>query len=40
MPRPTKRFVPRDGWRLEVVPLTFGRGRIIHTDGVGVDEFW
>lgn len=30
----------RPGWRYEITPLTFGRGRIIHTDGMGVDDFW
>lgn len=28
-----------DAW-YEVMPLTFGRGRIVLTDGVIVDEFW
>jgi hypothetical protein len=37
---PTSRFKVRDGWRLEIVPLTFGRARIIHTDGVFVQGFW
>jgi hypothetical protein len=34
------RFVVRDGWRLEIIPLTYGRARIIHTDGIFVDEYW
>ena len=28
------------GWRHEVTPLTFGRGRITWTDGVNVEHFW
>ena len=40
-----KRFRPtalsdREGWHYEVVELTFGRSRIIHTDGISVDDFW
>lgn len=30
----------RDGWRYEIMPLTFGRGRIIWTDGLFVEEGW
>ena len=38
---PTERFEPLDGWQFEVMPLTFGRGRIVHTDGrVSIAEFW
>lgn len=37
---PTKRFEVRSGWYLEVLPLALARGRIIHTDGVVIDEFW
>ncbi len=37
---PTERFEVRDGWYLEVLPLTFGRGQIIHTDGERIDAFW
>lgn len=37
---PTSRFSCPFGYRLEVVPLMLGRGRIISTDGVSVDTFW
>lgn len=37
---PTRRFVPSPGCRLEVEPLTFGRGRIVSTDGISVEAFW
>jgi len=37
---PAERFQIREGWQLEVTPLTLGRARIIHTDGVSVDDFW
>lgn len=37
---PTERFVVQPGWRLEVIPLSFGRARITHTDGLFVDTFW
>jgi hypothetical protein len=38
---PTERFKPKKGWHLEVLPLTYGRGRIVHTDGrLSIDEFW
>jgi len=30
----------RPGWYYEVIDLTFGRCRIIHTDGFSVDDFW
>lgn len=40
MTKPTTRFETRAGWRLEVIPLTFGRARIVHTDGVTLDAFW
>ena len=29
-----------DGTFYEVIPLTFNRARIIHTDGVSVWSFW
>lgn len=28
------------GWYYEIMPLTFGRGRIVLTDGSFVDELW
>ena len=28
------------GWHVEVVPLTFGRARIIVTDGTGISDSW
>lgn len=37
---PTERFEIRQGWKLELMPLTFGRARICHTDGVLIDTFW
>lgn len=37
---PTTRFRVAYGWRLEATPLSFERGRITHTDGVWVEEFW
>ena len=37
---PTERFHVREGWDLEVLPITFGRARIVHTDGVLIDTFW
>jgi len=37
---PTERFEVRFGWRLEVTPLSFGRGRIVHTDGTMIEDFW
>ena len=27
-------------WRIEVHPLTFGRARIVVTDGFSIAEFW
>lgn len=30
----------KDGFRLEVHPLTFGRSRLVETDGVCVERFW
>ena len=29
-----------DDWHYEVIPLTFGRSRLIWTDGLNVQEFW
>lgn len=38
---PTKRFQLKEGWVFEVIPLTFARARIVHTDGVvNIMEFW
>ncbi len=31
---------PKGEWRYELTPLTFGRWRIIDTDGWGVRNFW
>ncbi len=30
----------RKGWWAEIVPLTYGRARIIVTDGFGVENGW
>ena len=30
----------RPGWYYEVLDLTFGRCRIVYTDGITVDDFW
>lgn len=30
----------RDGFRIEVMPLTMGRARLIETDGLYVDRSW
>lgn len=30
----------RNGWWAEVMPLTFGRGRIVITDGYGIADSW
>lgn len=30
----------REGWWWEIAPLTFSRGRVVHTDGEIVDEFY
>lgn len=30
----------RSGWRYEIMPLTYGRARIILTDGRTVDDGW
>ena len=27
-------------FRWEITPLTFGRSRLIWTDGISVDQFW
>lgn len=37
---PTQRFKVRKGWRLDILPLFGSRARIVHTDGVSIDEFW
>lgn len=37
---PRERFTVREGWRLEVLPLSFARGRIVHTDGEWINAFW
>lgn len=29
-----------EGYRAEVLALTYGRGRLVITDGVSIDEFW
>ena len=29
-----------EGYTIELMPLTFGRARIIVTDGIGVTEGW
>jgi hypothetical protein len=40
MPKPTTRFRVREGWKLDVIPLTLNRARIIHTNGEDIDFFW
>lgn len=30
----------RPGWWWEIAPLSYNRGRVIHTDGMSVDEFY
>jgi hypothetical protein len=30
----------KEGYHLETTPLTFGRSRLIVTDGFFVEEFW
>ncbi len=27
-------------WHWEIAPLTYGRARVIWTDGEGVEDFW
>jgi hypothetical protein len=34
------RFPMPDGWHAELIPLTFGRARIIVTDGTFVRDGW
>lgn len=34
------RYELQPGFRFEIMALTFGRARIVATDGVMVSEFW
>lgn len=37
---PTQRAEAPDGSHFEIMPLSFGRARIVITDGDGISEFW
>ncbi len=37
---PSKRHQLPDGWCYEILPLAFGRGRIVATDGTFINDFW
>ena len=39
VPRETRFKLP-EGWHFEISSLTFGRGRIMATDGFSVEDFW
>ncbi len=37
---PDTRVDVPDGWRTEILPLSFSRARVIVTDGLSISHFW